>query len=281
MRLLHLKVVLAAVAGDESSLNVLRGARELATAAGATLHLVHVGLRSGLPDTLLVDAGLSDNDAQLHVVDGDAADAIRSVGDRIHADVIVLGRHRDYGMVGSTALAVVSNFWAPCLILGQPLRLPLERVLVPVDLSETARGALVTALSWASALRGATQTGGPTSHDAAVNLTALYVERSMRDRHQSQSRTHTLEDELTHIRRDAGRWAHVVINSAVVANGDAALAIDDYAREQHADLVVLGTRGLGLDGEARLGSVSLGLLRRAAVPVLLVPPAVWLSYATT
>lgn len=41
MKLLHLKVVLAAIDADESSRDTLRAARELATAAGATLHVVH------------------------------------------------------------------------------------------------------------------------------------------------------------------------------------------------------------------------------------------------
>lgn len=282
MRLLHLNVVLAAVAGDESSVNVLRGAHELAMAAGATLHVVHVGSHAGSRDRFLADAGLSTSDAQLHVLDGEAADAIRSLGDRIHADVIILGRHRgragDQPPMGSTALAVVSSSWAPCLILTQPLRLPLERVLVPVDLSDTSRGALVIALSWASALRRGRKASGPTTHNTAVDLTALHVERVLGD-HRARPQTRTLYEELSHIRRDAGRWADVAINGAVVANDDVALAIADYAREHHADLVVLGTRGSNLNSEARLGSVSLGILRRVASPVLLVPPAVWISYA--
>ena len=53
------------------------------------------------------------------------------------------------------AVATPWGRWRPfaSLVLAEPLRLPLRRVLVPIDLSETARGALMVALTWASALR--------------------------------------------------------------------------------------------------------------------------------
>jgi nucleotide-binding universal stress UspA family protein len=65
----------------------------------------------------------------------------------------------------------------------------------------------------------------------------------------------------------------------VVTSNDVVGAIAGHASEHSSDLVVLGTRGLGLDAVGRLGSVSLGVTNRIAIPVLLVPPAVWISYA--
>jgi nucleotide-binding universal stress UspA family protein len=50
-------------------------------------------------------------------------------------------------------------------------------------------------------------------------------------------------------------------------------AIAKIAREVHADLIVMGTRGYGKIGGLLLGSVTLRLLHVAPCPVLSVPPA--------
>jgi nucleotide-binding universal stress UspA family protein len=88
-----------------------------------------------------------------------------------------------------------------------------------------------------------------------------------------------LDDALSELRREAGTWAGVSIDGRVAVSDDVAAGIAAYASEQSADLLVLGTRGLGLDAVGRLGSVSLGIARRVTSPILLVPPAVWSGYA--
>jgi len=296
MELLHLRVVLAAIDADDSASNVLRSAHELASAAGASLHVVNVApmgskhqsassaedVRSEAMTRLLDRVGLTASDVPRHLLSGDPAHLIRSLADKLGADVIVLGRHRgrraDTRGLGSTALAVVTNSWAPCLVLSSDMRLPLERVLVPVDLSDTSRGALGVALAWASALRGATR-NGESAPDAAVNLTALFVDKSTSVAGDVGKQTRALENELHRLRQDAGTWASVDIAGVRRSGSDVAATIADYAAENASDLVVLGTRGLGLDDVGRLGSVSLDVVRRAPVPVLLVPPAVWNSYS--
>jgi len=290
MKLLHLKVVLAAIDADESSLDTLRAARELAHAAGAKLQAVHAtaaGARSehsagGDADAVrrLFERGDSKpSEASLEIVAGEPTHVIRSFADKIRADVIVLGQHRerrkDQQRLGSTALGVVTNSWAPCLVLSRPMRLPLEHVLVPVDLSNTSRGALFVALSWASALRKTQRGGGAAGGDTAA-LTALFVDAAKRD-----GSPRALDDELDTLRRDAGTWAGVSVRGVVVADGDVPQAIAGYAGEHQSDLMVLGTRGLGSDAVGRLGSVSLGVLSRMDQPILLVPPAVWESYSST
>jgi len=52
--------------------------------------------------------------------------------------------------------------------------------------------------------------------------------------------------------------------------GRAAEALADVAREQDADLIVIGSRGLGRI-RAAIGSAALGLLHDAPCPVLVVP----------
>ena len=64
-----------------------------------------------------------------------------------------------------------------------------------------------------------------------------------------------------------------------VRGDDAARTIVEEAKSSEADLVVLGTRGLGLDRAQRIGSVSASVSRTTELPLLLVPPAVWQEYA--
>jgi len=77
------------------------------------------------------------------------------------------------------------------------------------------------------------------------------------------------------VRREAGTWAGVSMQSETIPSDDVVETIADRAREEHVDLVVLGTRGAGRDRAGRLGSVSDAVMRRVDAPVLLVPPAVW------
>lgn len=292
MKLLHLNVVLAAIDTDESAKGILLGARELHGAAGARVHVVHVvpsagGTGATLPSAdaerekvqaVLEQAGIRRNEVTVHVLAGDPGHVIRSLADKVRADVILLGRHRARTTAGepfgSTALQVVTNSWAPCLILSNSMKLPLERVLVPVDLSDTSRGALVIALSWASALRGA-EKGSGSGRAEAVTLTALFVDHSPGAARSKKNEV--LAEQLDSLRRDAGTWASVGIEGVVVSGDDVPTVIGDYSAKHNADLVVLGTRGLGSEPIGRLGSVSLGVGRKVDLPILLVPPAVWRS----
>lgn len=278
-----MKVVLAAIDYDDASHAVLEAARALADAGGADLHAVHVdtpspgarkaGAQSSIDTAvaLLERANVPIDRGRVHVIAGEPVSVMRDLADRVGADVIVLGPHREArgtdAYLGGTAVAIATTSSAPCLIVTRGLRLPLRRVLVPVDLSDTARGALVVALSWSSALRGGR--GTPTE------LTALYVAQSDGTAGATPSAEEALTAELDGVRREAGSWAGVVIDGVTVAGTDVAGVIADRARDLRADLVVLGTRGAGLDAVGRLGSVSAEVSRRVDAPVLLVPPAVW------
>jgi nucleotide-binding universal stress UspA family protein len=295
MNLLRMTVVLAAIDHDDASLAVLEGARTLADAGGAVLHVVHVTpprkVTEVPPDetdadpidavTAMLDrARVPLERAQVHVIAGEPAHVIRMLADRVRADVIVLGPHRDdhstERRLGGTALEIATQSWAPCLIVSRGIHLPLERVLVPVDLSDTARGALMVALSWSSALRA----GGDAADDEArTALTAMHVSSSQDAACRGASETPGLDVELERVRGEAGDWAGVAIEGLTVASSDVAGAIADRARDGCADLIVLGTRGAGLDAVGRLGSVSGAVIQRVDMPVLLVPPAVWAAFS--
>jgi nucleotide-binding universal stress UspA family protein len=280
MRLLTLKTILVATDLDDSSIAALSTGKQLAESAGAKLHVVHVSGMPGVTDAVqavLQEGGLQPGDALVHIIDGEPGRAISALSDKIGADVIVLGPHRNQPRrerrhpFGSTAMEAVTTAAAPCLVLAQPLQLPLKRVVVGVDLSDTSRGALVIGLAWASALRAQVRAS---AH--GTKLICLYVQPQESD---GSSAARELEREVSRIERDAGAWASVAIEKATATNALPAAGIVEYANAHDADLVVLGTRGTGLNEEKRLGCVASAVTKKLQLPTLLVPPTVWTTYA--
>jgi nucleotide-binding universal stress UspA family protein len=293
MNLLRLEVVLAAIDYDDAAPGVLVAARKLAEAAGAKLHVAHadpprerLGAAADESEsapshsmlTLLDHAKVDRDSTGLHVIAGAPADVIPDLADRLGADVIVLGPHRELrateGRMGSTAMAIATASRVPCLIVTHDMHLPLTRVLAPVDLSDTARGALKVALSWSSALRRA-DAPGKAKASAKTKLTAIHVDSAARGARRNAPTGRALDTEVDLVRREGGTWAGVAMQCETIPSDDVVETIADRAREEHVDLVVLGTRGTGPNRAGRLGSVSDAVMRRVDTPVLLVPPAVW------
>ncbi len=292
MRPLTLRTVLVTSDLHPASDAALDSAHRLAKAAGAALHVVHVLVppdarnADGPPPQDATDAvrgvlrraGVSEDAAKIHLIPGLPADTIRALADRMAADVVVIGPHRERGHaarhqpLGGTAREIAARAFAPCLVAAEPLRLPLERMLVPMDLSDTARGALLVGLSWASALRMRA------ASDNGTVLTVLHVQTADEDA-RNVATTTSVDRELELLGQDAGDWAGVTVRGLTEQSTDAAQTIIDRAFSERSDLVVLGTRGLGLDEMARLGSVSAAVSTRLGLPLLLVPPAVWRAHA--
>ena len=107
---------------------------------------------------------------------------------------------------------LVTRASIPCMVAARPLQVPLQRVVVAVDLSDTARGALIVGLSWASALRTQAHTA-----NASTGLIALHINESAESAERTGASTNALEEELNQLRRDAGSWSGITIESACVA----------------------------------------------------------------
>lgn len=290
MRLLTLRSILVATDLDDSGIAAMVTAGRLSAAAGASLHLLHVtsadddepgrALASRELSALCKRCDIAPSDVTIHLLGGDPALTIDSLAERVHADVIVLGPHRDRASrsraLGGTALAVVRKASCPCLVVKTPLRLPLAQVVIPIDLSETARRALLVALSWASALRS---TRLETPHRSDVALRAVHVEPSPGDG--AGALTPAIEEEIMFAREAGGTWAGVSIRGEAVTNADVSAGIVSFVMEHQPDLVVIGTRGIGLDAVDRVGSVAAAVMKSIDTPVLLVPPQVPSASAIT
>ncbi len=270
MWLLTLRSILVATDLGEASLPALRTAARLAPLAGAGLHLLHVaddpppGGEARLREHFRLAVPESPGPDGVAVIPGSPAAVIVEHAARVGADVVILGPHRRggaAGAMGSTAASVVAAAPCPCLVAATELRLPLERVVVPVDLSEIAGGALSVALSWASALR-------PRGGDA--RLTALHVAPDPAAPAAGQA----VGEEVRRARDRAGGAARVEIREVVAPGSDPAREILRGAVSASADLLVMGTRGTA-GAAPGLGSVSAAVAREAPCPLLLVPPAAW------
>lgn len=290
MRLLQLGTVVVAHDLTSASDAALETAQLLVANAGGALHVAYVAppstammAKGGRRAEFVEEIEKAASRAKVrrsytpHVLEGDPAEAIASLADRISADVIVAGRRTPReGVpmdrpVGGTAYAIITRSRVPCLVVATPLKLPLRRVVVAIDCSEASRGALLAGLSWSSALRARTD-------GAAPILTALHVH----DHDESDERTsrkRAVDHELDLLRRNAGDWAGVDVSGITKPGTDAVQAISDLASELQVDLVVLGTRGIGAAADGTLGSVSAAVIGKVRAPVLLVPPAVWRNFA--
>ncbi|HUF66441.1 MAG TPA: universal stress protein [Gemmatimonadaceae bacterium] len=270
MRLLTLRSILVATDLSETSRPALRTAARLAPLAGASLHVLHVAESQRADnETRLVEhfreaAPDSPDPSSVRVMVGPAALAIVEHAIESGADAIILGAHRREtpgGPPGSTARSVVRTASCPCLVAARELRLPLEHVLAPIDVSDIAGGALSLALSWASALRVPGQ---------KADLVALHVTTGP----DSDAAREAVREHVSRGRQRAPDAAQVEIRERIVHDQDPARGILREAAASAADLLVMATRTRDHESQ-ELGSVSAAVVRETPCPLLLVPPAVW------
>jgi len=205
---------------------------------------------------------------------GPAAEVIVAEAVKVGAELVVLGTRGLSPLrgllIGSVALRVAQT--SPMPVWLRPMRaFPIKAlgealtVLCPVDGSVNAE-------------RAARWIGQAAPHfgDVTVELLSVQPPFSL-----AEGLLDALPQRLDHWSQRVGAAA---INSAraalpatglrlreLVRTGDAIEEIDRRADEIDADVIVLGTRGLGALGQALLGSVSGGLLQTGTRTMILVP----------
>lgn len=284
--------IVVGIDGSSSSLAALRWAAQEARARGSTVRAVLV---AGALDAhgrivgervdaghaqreargeldALVDAALAGSppedarDVEREVVVGLPAPALLDAA--ADADLLVVGSRGLGGfrglLLGSVSRAVMQRARCPVVVVreGAEHVTGNHRVVVGVDGSPQA----AVALDWAfdaAALRG-----------AQVEIVSTWALRSeLHDRMSVSPVDPAPLEDVAHWAIDkavasAGTTALDVRRT--VAFGSPAAAILDAA--QHADLVVLGSRGLGEFSGWALGSVSHHVAQHAPCPVVVLPP---------
>jgi len=289
----ELSSILAATELGEGGEEVVRTAGALAAAAGAELHVLHAfefvadpypgiapmpgasfqdrvrAAERALEDQVRRAVPAEVSVAPPHVVIDTAARAVLNCAAGTGADLIVMGAHRGGGLegaiLGSTADRVVRAAEAPCLIARGRLRVPLEHVLVPIDLAAPSRAALRLALDLARAL------GGRAVVEVVHVIPKIFAGEDFPFSEASVGPE--LHREVEAVLGPAAERAEVELRESVAWGDSVPDEILRVAEERRTDLVVMGTHGRGPLMRALLGSVATTVSRRAACPVLMVPPA--------
>lgn len=142
----------------------------------------------------------------------------------------------------------------------------LQRILVPVDGSESAEKALTLALSLAQ------EHGAELMFCHAVDYAGIAAESAMAGAVDLATTFTALDESAREILAGATVRAKAtsVPSSAFKLEGRSATAIVTYSIERAVDAIVMGSRGLGGIPHLLLGSTAEGVLRAATVPVFVV-----------
>lgn len=261
-----------------------------ARALGSRLELVHAhALEVGWPEMGVVatvpgaedDHVLTDARARLTPALGDVEVTARSVGGNaarllatasLDAEVVVVGgpRHGPLGraVLGSTSVELAARAACPVVVVrvGLDPDVTPDRVVVGVDGSPAGEDALRAGFARAARL------GLPLEvvhawHVEYVGPSLVVPEVELDRRHVADRLRHETQAAVALVAAD-----HPDVRFDVrVAEGDAVHLL--AAASEGAETLVVGTHGRALLGGLLLGSVSQGLLRRAACPVVVVPPS--------
>lgn len=271
-----------------------KAAISLALRFGAELHWVHAlevplpifepyavavpeatmgAARSAAKEKLEAAAGRSEQaglQGTTYLGEVPAAYAIADRAKEIRADLVVVGTHGHTGMkrvvLGSVAEHTVKL--APCSVLtvkGGSLAEPAKRIVVGVDFSENASGALDMAVGLAR------EFGAALYLVHALDLRIPFVtpyEVSVPD--------HVIErvhaEAVSKLEETAQGITDIVQVEHEVRSAPPSFALIDAAADHNADLVVTGSRGLTGLKHMLLGSVAERTLRGAPCSVWTVRP---------
>ena len=281
-------IIVVATDFSTRSHRAVRQAGLLARARRAELHLVHV-VDEDLPADLVrmeereAQRILTEQigsmpelpDARCHatVIRGHPFDGILRASAAVGADLIVMGAHRKQFLrdifTGTTIERVIRGGKYPVLMVNNEAQRNYERVLVPVDMSETSADAIRFGLSAGLLEDGATLLHAFSlvakrrllSSGASPDVISGYVD-SERHGAMEEMSAFLVANEL-----GTQRW------SLRVDEGLPMQVIARAVAEKRPDVLVLGTHGRSGLLRALIGSVSEAVLRSVNVDVLIVPPA--------
>lgn len=279
-----MKRIIVGTDGSASAANALRWSARLAARHGAEVVVMtgFVPTESELPPhrvaALLEEleaklAGWSDaarlGDVAVRTVieRGDPRPGILAVAEREQADLIVIGRvggSAGPGLlhIGSMAEWLAHHADRPVAVIGGAVSLATRSVLLGVDGSEGARAAI----RWVIDAHG----------DADTRIVAASVEQPFVEWTPADSADNWRRDLERRIREEYAPELMDVgldVTPLALAGTNVADALLQAAKDELADVVVVGTRGLGGFTGLRVGGVTLKTLHRADRPVIVVPPS--------
>lgn len=219
-----------------------------------------------------------DPDDLVHVYPGHSARVLVDHSRDLQADLILLGPHEKQSLLdfGRTARGVLARSEVPVWVQKAPVA-PIQKILVPVDFSESSRRALEFAQSLAEASGASIRV----AHCHAPPSFA-YIESS----EVSPGPTYVVEHQRQLAKEQLTAWmgefdwGSIEATSSFV-DGDPVHEV--CALGDEADLIVMGSHGRTGLMRALLGSVAYSILKRSKQPVVVVPnrEQVWQLESTT
>ena len=284
--------ILFATDGSEDSELAATSAVGLAKITGSELHVVHVGpavpehfeptevepVRTTQEAQRILDEqvkqieNLGDTVTQSHLRMGGAAEEALNLAEELSAGLIVLGsrgRGRIRRLVmGSVSDSVIRHAHCPVMVTRwKPVVFP-AKILLATDGSEeaalAAQSAADLAVKTGSELH-VVHVGKELTHGGYVGVQVGPSPAGSQELLDRQARK-LLEVQLERMREAAGTSEA----EAHLMSGRADEEIVVLAEQMGADLVVLGSRGLGGVRRALIGSVSDSVARHAHCPVMVV-----------
>ncbi|MBK9244513.1 MAG: universal stress protein [Burkholderiales bacterium] len=284
--------IVAATDFSQASALALQRAAHLATAHGATLHVVTVLPAGWLGQVRAWFAGAdvqADAEAigrrlaegaealqhhglpqvRTQVLEGEARDEIAALAQRLQAQLLVVGAHGrslvGETILGSTALALLERCDVPILVVRNGAEEDYRQVLVGVEFG----AASAQAVRYAAALCPQADLSllhayeDPFAAELFLGQANPDAESFYRGRAREQAKR-SLDGFVAGLGELAGRC------HPLLAYGPPGLLLAHEAQHQHADLVVLGSRRKGRLGAALLGSVASNVTQMVTTDVLLV-----------
>jgi nucleotide-binding universal stress UspA family protein len=285
--------VLAAIDFSPASLAALARARTLVE-RGATLHLLHVvasTIETQAP-AFAPPASIEELRAQrereararldelaktvdepgvavdVEVGYGHLCEEILSTAKKKHADLVVVGTSGkgfvDRLLIGSVAEEVARRNEAPTLVVRESVDsgLPIDRVLVAIDLSdaslEAARTAAIVARRFARRLEAV--------HVISTRELSIPITGNFDPGFISETTREAIEAAPQAVEAALARAG--VSDATIRILGGSPVEVLASHLTPH-DLIVCGTHGRSALGRLAFGSVALGLLRRAPCPVII------------
>ncbi len=285
-----MRKILIATDFSERSDRALRRATLLARQFGASLSIVHVvdddqprqmvDIEHDVASALLRELrntveNVDGTACETQVVLADPFAGIARTAEEDAPDLLVIGPHRRQALrdvfVGTTAERTIRSVACPVLMVNAPPMGAYRHVMLTTDMSEGAAHA-----AKASAVREIAR-GAKASILHVFDAPALHL--AMSHTMSTEERQAYLEDERKEASRNLSafvksvEWRSIRQDVRQVRNSPAE-EILSAAREESADLVVVGTQGRSGLAKFFLGSVAEAVLREADRDVLAVPPAV-------
>ena len=280
---MRMERIVAGTDGSRGAANALRWAARLAAFHGAELVVMtgcvsrQAELPPGRMEKLLEErareldawsgpARLGDLRVRTVVEPGDPRPGILAVAEREDADLVVVGRVGTSAGPGLLRLGSMAEWMAhhadrPTAIVGGAVNLVAQRVLVAVDGSAGSRAAV----EWVGTLAERAEV-----HVIAASVHEPLVEWTPADSPENWRRG--LEDQIADDFAAPLMKAGVEVDVRALGGLNVADVLLEAAGDERADLVVIGTRGLGGFSGLRAGGVTLKVVHRADRPVVLVPP---------